>query len=90
MNKVDIIKKVSESAAITKVDAALIVDVIFDTIINEIKTGGKVAITGFGSFEVKDRASRKGINPQTKEEILIPAGKKVSFKTSSSLKEKIN
>ena len=87
MNKKMIAEAVAENQNITKKQANAIVDCVFDTICEALKDGAKVDITGFGKFEVKTRASRTGINPQTKESIEIPATKVPRFKASKTLKD---
>lgn len=87
MNKKMLADAVAESQNITKKQAVVLVDCVFTTIAEALKEGTKVDITGFGKFEVKTRASRTGINPQTKESIEIPATKVPGFKASKSLKD---
>lgn len=85
-------KTISETIAekkhgLTKKEAAEIIDLVFKTIADGLKDGSKVDISGFGKFEVKTRAARTGINPQTKEAIQIPSSKVPGFKASKSLKD---
>lgn len=87
MNKKLIAEAVAENQNITKKQAVAIVECVFNTIAEGLKDGAKVDITGFGKFEVKTRASRTGINPQTKEVIEIPETKVPGFKASKSLKD---
>ena len=87
LNKKGIAEIIAEKHDLTKKEAAEIVELVFNTITDTLKEGGKVEITGFGKFEVKTRASRIGINPQTKESIEIPSSKLPGFKASKSLKE---
>lgn len=87
MNKKLIAEAVAEKQNITKKQAVAIVECVFETIAESLKDGAKVDITGFGKFEVKTRASRTGINPQTKEAIEIPETKVPGFKASKSLKD---
>ncbi|NMA18229.1 MAG: HU family DNA-binding protein, partial [Clostridiaceae bacterium] len=61
-----------------------------DTITEQLAEGNKVVLVGFGTFEVRDRAARKGRNPSTKEEIMIPASKAPAFKAGKNLKAKVN
>jgi len=90
MNKTDLINHVAEKAELTKKDATQAVDAVFDTILNALKSGDTVQLIGFGSFEVRDRAARVGRNPQTGEEIEIPASKVPAFKPGKALKEAVN
>lgn len=87
VNKKTIAEVISERHHMTKKEAIEIVDLVFDTMAGSLKDGAKVDITGFGKFEVKTRAARTGINPQTKETIEIAASKVPSFKASKSLKD---
>lgn len=86
-NKKSISEAVAEKHDLTKKEAGDIVDLVFDTISDTLKDGGRVDITGFGKFEVKTRAARTGINPQTKETISIPETKVPGFKASKVLKD---
>jgi len=87
MNKTEFINAVSEKAGLSKVDAKKAVEAFVETVSNELKAGGKVALLGFGSFTVAEKAARKGVNPKTKEAINIPARKSVKFKAGSELNE---
>ena len=87
MNKTDLINAVAEKSELSKKDAAKAVDAVFDSVMDSLKKGEKVQIIGFGNFEVRDRSARKGRNPQTGEEIEIPASKVPAFKAGKALKE---
>ncbi len=89
MTKVELIGALAEKAGITKKDADKYASAFIDVITEALKSGEKVTITGFGTFEVKERAERKGVNPRTKEEITIPASKLPSFKAGKSLKDAV-
>ena len=86
-NKQDLIAKVAETAELSKKQAALVVNTVFDTISESLSNGEKVQIIGFGSFDVRERAERKGRNPQTGTELVIPASKVPGFKAGKALKE---
>ena len=86
-NKQDLIAKVAETAELSKKQAALVVNTVFDTISESLSNGEKVQIIGFGSFDVRERAERKGHNPQTGAELVIPASKVPGFKAGKALKE---
>ncbi|WP_159721579.1 HU family DNA-binding protein [Enterococcus sp. CSURQ0835] len=88
-NKQTLVEKVAEKTGLTKKDAAAAVDALFDGIQSSLKDGEKVQIIGFGNFEVRERASRKGRNPQTGEEITIPASKSPAFKAGKQLKDAV-
>lgn len=89
MNKAELIEKVARSAELTKRDAEAAVAAILDEIEAALLKGEEVKISGFGIFEVKERAARDGTNPATQEKIHIPASKSVGFKVSKALKEKL-
>ena len=86
MTKTELVRNVAQIAHITGIEASLAVNAVLDTIEDTLKNGKNVALPGFGTFSVKDRAERKGRNPQTGEEITISAGKVVRFKTGKGLK----
>ncbi|WP_161877959.1 HU family DNA-binding protein [Alkalibacterium sp. MB6] len=88
-NKAELIEKVAASAELTKKDATAAVEAVFETIKETLADGEKVQIIGFGNFEVRDRAARKGRNPQTGEEIQIPASKVPAFKAGKALKDAV-
>ena len=88
-NKQDLIAKVAETAELSKKQAALVVNTVFDTISESLSNGEKVQIIGFGSFNVRERAERKGRNPQTGAELVIPASKVPGFKAGKALKETV-
>ncbi|SFP19612.1 HU family DNA-binding protein [Salibacterium halotolerans] len=90
MNKTDLINAVSEQADISKKDASKAVDAVFDSITETLKKGDKIQLVGFGSFEVRERAARKGRNPQTGDEIEIPATKNPAFRPGKQLKDAVN
>ena len=85
MNKTEFIDAVAATAGMSKVNSKKAVDAVIETIVSEMKEGGKVAITGFGSFSVVEKAARKGVNPRTNEAINIPARKIVKFKAGADL-----
>ncbi|WP_082235721.1 HU family DNA-binding protein [Halobacillus massiliensis] len=89
MNKTDLINSVAEKSGLSKKDATSAVDSVFDSIMDSMGKGDKVQLLGFGNFEVRERAARKGRNPQTGEEIEIPASKVPGFKPGKQLKEAV-
>ncbi|WP_440110326.1 HU family DNA-binding protein [Paenibacillus sp. QZ-Y1] len=89
MNKVELIKIVTESTGLQKKDVEATIESIFATITEALKNGDQVKIAGFGAFEVRDRAARKGRNPQTNEEMDIPASKAPAFKAGKALKDAV-
>lgn len=89
MNKTELIAKVAETTELTKKDATKAVDAVLDAIAEALKQGEKVQLIGFGNFEVRERAARKGRNPQTGEEIEIASSKIPAFKPGKQLKDSI-
>ncbi len=87
MNKTDLVNAVAEKSELSKKDAAKAVDAVLESIMDSLKDGEKVQLIGFGTFEVRDRAARKGRNPQTGAEIQIPASKVPAFKAGKALKD---
>ncbi|MBG9829481.1 MULTISPECIES: HU family DNA-binding protein [Bacillus cereus group] len=90
MNKSELIKQVAIQSELTKPQASLAVDAILESIQHALQNGEHVQLLGFGSFEVRERATREGRNPQTGESITIPARKVPSFKAGKALKEAVN
>ncbi len=90
MNKNEFIEAVSSEARLTKSDAANAIDAVFTAIAKALVAGEKVSVSGFGTFEVKVKPARTGINPATKEKIAIPERKAVAFKVAKNLKESVN
>lgn len=94
MTRTDIVNKIVEagmtSAAISKKDTDIIVKQVFDAMKEAMIAGDKIVIADFGTFDIKERAARKGRNPQTGEEIEIAASKNVHFKAGKALKDAVN
>jgi DNA-binding protein HU-beta len=90
MNKGQLVDKIAESADITKASAGRALDSLIAAITSESADGGDVALVGFGTFKVSDRAARKGRNPQTGAEIQIAAAKVPGFKAGKALKDAVN
>lgn len=88
-NKAELVDNVAKVTGLTKKDATAAVDAVFSSIQDDLKKGEKVQLIGFGSFEVRDRAARKGRNPQTGDEIEIPASKVPAFKPGKALKDAV-
>ncbi|GEN31816.1 DNA-binding protein HU-beta [Cerasibacillus quisquiliarum] len=89
MNKTELINAVAEKTDLSKKDAGKAVDAVFETVMDSLSKGEKVQLIGFGNFEVRQRSARKGRNPQTGEEIQIPASKVPAFKPGKALKEAV-
>ena len=89
MNKSELVKSVAEKADLSRKDATDAVDAVFGTITEALSKNEKVQLVGFGSFEVRSRAERKGRNPQTGDEIKIPATLIPAFRPGKTLKDAI-
>ena len=90
MNKADLISKIADKSKLTKKAAETALDAFIESVQEALKAEEKVQLIGFGTFEVRKRAARKGRNPQTKAEIKIPASKAPAFKAGKALKDLIN
>ena len=90
MNKAELITSMAEKSQLTKKDAEAALKAFIDSVQEALEGGDKVQLVGFGTFETRQRAARKGLNPQTKEEIKIPASKAPAFKAGKALKELVN
>ena len=90
MNKAELIAAMSEKAEISKKDAEKALKAFTDVVAEELKKGEKIQLVGFGTFEVTERAARTGRNPQSGEEMNIPASKAPKFKAGKALKDLIN
>lgn len=89
MNKQELVASVAEKAGMTKKDAEKAINALIDSIKGALKTGDKVSLVGFGTFEVRNRAARSGRNPQTGAVIKIAAGKVPAFRPGKELKESV-
>ena len=90
MTKQELCAAIAEKAEITKKDAEASLNAFTEVVTEELKKGEKIQLVGFGTFEVSERAARVGRNPQTKEEIKIPASKAPKFKAGKALKDAVN
>ena len=88
-NKAELVSEESAKTKLTKNDVSEAVDAVFEAIQEDLAKGEKVQLIGFGTFEVRDRAARKGRNPQTGAEIEIPASKVPAFKPGKALKDAV-
>lgn len=86
MLKKDLVDRVAKTSGLTRKQAATAVDGVFEAITHALKSGDPVLLTGFGKFEVRERAARVGINPKTLEKIQLPATKVPAFKAGKALK----
>ncbi|MET3689535.1 DNA-binding protein HU-beta [Priestia megaterium] len=89
MNKTELVDAVATKSELTKQDSKKAVDALFETISNTLAKEEKIQLVGFGTFEIRERAERTGRNPQTGEEMTIPASKAPAFKPGKELKESV-
>ncbi|WP_176585859.1 HU family DNA-binding protein [Priestia megaterium] len=89
MNKTELVDAVATKSELAKQDSKKAVDALFETISNTLAKEEKVQLVGFGTFEIRERAERTGRNPQTGEEMTIPASKSPAFKPGKELKEAV-
>lgn len=89
MNRVELVASIAEKSGITKKDAEAVLSATIESIAGALKKGDKVQLVGFGTFEVRARAARKGRNPSTGKEITIPAAKIPAFKAGKALKDAV-
>lgn len=90
MNKTDLINSIATKSGLNKKNSEVALNAFIGSVEEALKGGEKVVLVGFGTFEVRNRAARKGRNPQTKKEITIPASKAPVFKAGKVLKDKVN
>jgi len=90
MTKADLIEEVSRVVEMTRKEAEVIVEAIFDSIVRALRSGDKIEIRGFGSFRTRQRQSRVGRNPKTGSRVDVPAKKIPYFKPSKELKDVVN
>jgi DNA-binding protein HU-beta len=90
MNKTDLVNAIATTSGLNKKNSEAALNAFIASVEDSLKKGDKVVLVGFGTFEVRKRAARKGRNPQTKKEITIPASKAPVFKAGKVLKDKVN
>ena len=90
MNKAQLVKEVSGKTGLTKKETQNVIDVLTETIGDTLSGGEKVTLVGFGTFGVRHRKARRGVNPQTRASIQIPARKVPKFVPGKGLREKVS
>ncbi len=90
MKKGELVEKVAAKANLSTKEAAAAVNAFMDVVQEALGTGDSIALVGFGTFMVRERAERTGLNPRTKEKLVIPAVKVPAFKAGKSLKDAVN
>ncbi|KCX14488.1 DNA-binding protein HU [Acinetobacter pittii] len=90
MNKSELIKHIASTASLTQAQATAALNAVESGVTKALAAGEDVALIGFGTFSVKERAARTGRNPKTGEEIQIAAAKALTFKAGKGLKDAVN
>jgi integration host factor subunit beta len=90
MTKAELVDEVARVVQLTKKQAEMIVNIVFDSIVESLRAGQKIELRGFGSFRLRSRKSRTGRNPKTGEKVEVPSKKIPYFKPGKELKELIN
>lgn len=90
MTKAELVEKVAESTQLTKKHAELIVNTVFNSIVQSLKEGEKIELRGFGSFRIRQRGPRTGRNPKTGAKVEVPSKRIPYFKPGKELKELLN
>lgn len=87
MTKKDLVAAIAEKTGLSKKDSDAVLSAFIETVGEQLKAGQSVQLTGFGTFEVRERAERKALNPRTKEPITVAASKTPAFKAGKALKD---
>ena len=90
MTKVELVSKIADKCGSTKKDAEKALTAVIESVTEALQAGDKVSLIGFGTFEVKERAAKEGVNPRTGKKINIAARKVHTFKAGKALKEALN
>lgn len=90
MNKAELIADVAERMSDSKTKAGEAVDAVFDAITSELQRGGEIRLPAFGVFDVSQTSERTARNPQTGEEVKVPAGRRARFRAGKALKDTLN
>jgi integration host factor subunit beta len=90
MTKAELVEEVSEKTGLPKKQAEIVVNTVFESIVETLKTGEKIELRGFGSFRIRQRDSRTGRNPKTGDKVDVPAKRIPYFKPGKELRELLN
>jgi DNA-binding protein HU-beta len=90
MQKTELIARVAKEAGVSQVEAGKVVNTVLKVVVETLKAGEKVTLTGFGTFEVRKTAARTGTNPRTKQKIHIAAGKRATFSAGTELRAAVS
>lgn len=89
MTKIELISKIADKAGLTKKDSEKVLNAVIEAITEALNQGDKVSLIGFGTFEVRERAAKEGVNPRNGEKIAIAARKVPAFKAGKALKDSV-
>ena len=90
MTKAELVEEVSEKTGLPKKQAEIVVNTVFESIVETLKTGEKIELRGFGSFRIRQRNARQGRNPKTGDTVSVPAKRIPYFKPGKELRELLN
>ena len=90
MTEADLITKIAEKSELSKKDSEKALNAVIAAVTDALVEGDKVQLTGFGTFEVRDKKEKEAINPRTKEKIIVPARKSPAFKAGKALKDAVD
>ena len=90
MQKTELIARVAKESGVSQVEASKVVNKTLEVIVDTLKSGEKVTLTGFGTFEVRATAARTGTNPRTKQKIQIAASKRATFSAGTLLRDAVS
>ena len=90
MTKADLITKIAEKSELSKKDSEKALNAVIAAVTDALVEGDKVQLTGFGTFEVRDKKEKEATNPRTKEKIIVPARKSPAFKAGKALKDAVD
>ena len=90
VSKKDLVSEVAKSVGLSQAETAKVIDALLGEITKQLSKGKKVRLIGFGTFEVRKRAARRGVNPQTGKPMNIPASKSPAFKAGKELKDAVS
>ncbi len=90
MNRTELVNAISERTNISRKDSEMVLKAFVDVVTEQLKNGDKISMTGFGTFEAARREERKGRNPMTGDEMIIPAATVPKFKAGKALKDEVN
>ncbi|MBX3065356.1 MAG: HU family DNA-binding protein [Anaerolineae bacterium] len=90
MQKTELIARIAKESGLTQTDTAKVINTFMQVVTDALKSGEKVTLTGFGTFEVRQTAARTGVNPRTRQKLDIPAGKRPSFSAGTLLRDSVS